>query len=90
MRWLRISASAGNPEPKTISETASMRGSGWEKIEATRFAGISELRNRACSELSSTLASAIAMATASRLPTGELANGFRGLLAAELLRRVTP
>jgi hypothetical protein len=67
-----------------------MRGSGWEKIEATRFAGISELRNRACSELRSTLASAIAMATASRLAAGELANGFRGLLAADMLRRVRP
>jgi hypothetical protein len=67
-----------------------MRGWGWERIEATRFAGIFELRNRACSELSSTLASAIAMATASRLAAGELANGFRGLLAADMLRRVRP
>jgi hypothetical protein len=30
-----------------ISDTASMRGSAWERIEATRFAGISELRIRA-------------------------------------------
>jgi hypothetical protein len=36
------------------------------------------------------LASAIAMATVSRLAAGELANGFRGLLAADMLRRVRP
>jgi hypothetical protein len=65
-----------------------MRGSGWVRIGSRLFAGIFELRNRACSELSSTLASAVAMATASRLAPEELANGFRRLLAADMLRRV--
>ncbi len=65
VKWLRVSAAAGNPEAQMISVTVSMRGAGWQKIEATRFAGISELRIRACSEPSSTLASAISTATAS-------------------------
>jgi hypothetical protein len=34
------------PTPRTISDTASMRGSGWVRIGARLFAGISELRER--------------------------------------------
>jgi len=87
-KWLRVSAAAGNLEAQNDHGYCLHEGLGVRKIEATRFAGISELRNRACSQLSSTLVSAIAMAMASRLATRKLASGFRGLLAADMLRRV--
>lgn len=90
VKWLRVSAAAGNPEAQNDLGYCLHEGLGVAKIEATRFAGISELRIRACSEPSSTLASAIATATALRLATRELANGFRGLLAADMLRRARP
>jgi TPR repeat protein len=88
VKWLRVSAAAGNPEPHNDLGYRLHEGLGMKKIDATPSSRISELRNRACSELSSTLVSAIAMATASRLAICKLANGFSRLLAAGIQGRV--
>jgi hypothetical protein len=67
VKWLRVSAAAGNPEAQNDLGYCLYEGLGVRKDRATRFAGTFKLRNRACSGLSSMLVSAIAMATASRL-----------------------
>jgi hypothetical protein len=53
VRWLRVSAAAGNPEAQNDLGYCVHYGLGCERTAPTRFAGTFKLRNRACSGLSS-------------------------------------
>ena len=90
VKWLRVSSAAGNPEAQNDLGYCLHEGLGVGKDRGHAFRWYLRAAKQGVLRAQFNVGSAIAMATASRLAARALMNGFRGLLAADMLRRVRP
>jgi hypothetical protein len=87
VKWLRVSAAAGNPEAQNDLGYFLHEGLGVGKNRGHAFRWYFRAAKQGVLRAQFNVGLAIAMAMASRPVTRRLASGFRRLLGADMLRR---